>query len=191
MRLVFLASLFFVSVASASGWMNLDVLPNSTLTRTGQNEYIAILRETHSVYPTETYQCTLRLQMNQNKAAQLGRFVNQGSWQRIVLTSSLNLKDGAITYESRFEEDRTSACLVWGEPYYDHGHWQRDCIEHTAKLETRVSILAMTDSRRQLSARLECEKLRSLAELADLDHFYRVIYRSKSSLPFEFRAELD
>jgi hypothetical protein len=191
MKSVFLVTIFFVSLASASGWMDLNVLPNSMLTRTGQNEYIAILRETHSVYPTEAYQCTLRLQINQRKAAQLGRFVSQGSWQRIVLTSELNLKDGAITYDSRFEEDRTSACLVWGEPYYDHGHWQRDCIEHTEKLETRVSTLAMTDSRRQVSARLECEKLRSKTELADLDQFYRAIYRSKSSLPFEFRAELD
>lgn len=191
MRSAFLLTLIFTSASLASGWMSLEVQPGSVLTRTASNEYIAILRETHSTYPTEIHQCTLRLQLEESQAAAIGQLARQGSWMRLTLTKSLNLADRDISHFSRFEEDRSSECLVWGEPYYDHGHWQRDCVEHSRKLETRVSVLSMIDSRQGIASRLECEKLRSVVELTDLDQFYRAIYKSKSHLPFVFRAELD
>lgn len=191
MRSTFLLILIFASTALASGWMNLEVQPGSVLTRTGHNEYIAILRETHSVYPTEIRQCTLRFQIEDHQVGTIGQLNRQGSWTRLTVSKNLNLTDREISYFSRFEEDRSSECIVWGEPYYDHGHWQRDCVEHAQKLETRVSVLAMVDSKKGIASRLECEKLRSVDELVDLDQFYQAIYKSKSQQPFIFKAELD
>jgi hypothetical protein len=184
------AVLFFLSFsAQASGWLDVAVLPGTVLTQSG-DAVIAIMKEAGS-FPSTGYECTLRVNVGAERLAQLGTQDTSGSWTRVTLTQPLNFSDVGIRYELKLDEDRGSACLEYGEEYYDDGAWQRDCVRHERSFRTMKSILVLRDSRKLLDATISCEKWMSDKKLDLLDDFFHVLQRRESFFPLFLDLELD
>lgn len=185
-----IALLFTVSFsAQASGWLDVAVLPGTVLTKTA-NGAIAIMKEAGS-YPATGYECTLTVKASEAQLEQLGGFDRSGSWTRLTMSQPLKFSDAGIRYELKLDADRGSACLEYGEEYYDDGFWQRDCIRHERSFRTMKSILVLRDSRKMIDATISCEKWMSDKKLDLLDDFFHVLQRRESFFPLFLDLELD
>ncbi len=176
--------------AQASGWIQIDILPGSVLTKTAADRHIAILREKNTLPPTG-YTCTLSLATSAEQMNAIARAERQGSWTRFTTTERLSFSDVALNYELSLEPNRGSQCLEWGEGYYEDGQWQRDCLRYAGHFRTMKSILVLTDRKLKIDATLSCEKWMSDKKLELLDQFFHIIQRSESHFPLFLDAELD
>lgn len=184
----FLVSSFTVQ---ASGWMTLEILPGSVLT--GVNErHIAIIREQHSPYPSENYECTLKLAGDISKVSR--EYFEGTSWARAEVTQGLLFSDSYTRHEVKLVADRSSECLEWGEEYNEEGFPQRDCLNYKNHFKTVVNILEMRPTNaaaKNLKLEVHCEKWMSEREFTNLDNFFHALYKSKGHFPLNLDLELD
>ena len=188
----FITVLFMLATfsAQASGWIEVDVLPGSVLTRTWDGRHVAIFKEKGTLPPTG-YECTLNVEADEQTINAIARSERQGSWTCFTTTERLSFADVGVKFELRLDPDRSSACLEWGEEYYEDGFPTRDCIRHAASLRTMKNILVLRDRQRKLSATISCEKWLSDKRFESLDDFFHIISRAESHFPLFLDAELD
>jgi|GEM_PF-5897234 len=184
MRLITSILFAFSFSAQASGWMDVNVLPGTVLTQNADGA-IAIMRDDRG------YECTLSVKASEAQLEQLGTFDHSQSWTRLTLSRPLNFSDAGIRYELKLDADRSSACLEYGEEYYDEGFWQRDCLRYENSFRTMKSILVLRDARQKLAAEISCELWMSDKKLENLDHFFHVLKRSEGNFPLFLDLELD
>ena len=178
------------TAAQASGWIQIDVLPGSVFTKTGATRHIAILKEKGTLPPTG-YECTLSVEASAEQMSTLATGQREGTWTRFTTTERLSFSDVGIKHELRLDPNRGSACLEWGEEYYDDGQLQRDCLRYAGSFRTMKNILELRDNKLKLNATLTCEKWMSDKKLELLDNFFHIIQRSESHFPLFLDAELD
>lgn len=192
MKLLISLSLIATSLsAQASGWMTLEILPGSVFT--GVNEsHIAIAREQKSPYPSENYECTLKLAGDLSRVSR--DYFEGTSWARAEITEGLQFTDSYTRQEMKLVADRGSECLEWGPEYNDEGFPQRDCLKYESHFKTMVNILEMRPTNaaaKNLKLEVHCEKWMSAREFTTLDNFFHALYKSKGNFPLYLDLELD